>query len=916
MKFSKSDIAVTAAVILLSGFLFFLFWRDINNIRLRNDTDPLGSVEFRKRSATRRAGSDMNWERLQNFSPVFGGDIIRTADFSEAVVHFEDGSSLDLFENSMLKLNFSETEGVLDFIEGQITFTGGSGRSVKAGSRTVTFSEDSRVSFSRDGDDISIAVGNGTATVTGEDGKEDILKESQELRLNAVSGVYTIVTYPVILLAPEPNQRFISLEEKPALLTFSWETTDPGAVNGAVSMEFSRTADFSEPEVIPASGDSSSLVRESGTWYWRLRDEKGNISSVRRFSLTEEKISELILPPEGDEYRYRKVPPSIIFSWTAMENASAYLFEVSAEPEFRKPIIRSRTILTSLTVNALDEGAWYWRVVPILPQRIVGKEPEPEVRRIRIIRKDEMFPLVLSYPVENSLYQLQALKDKGIAFSWQPNPEAVSYEISVAGNSGMNSPEIVIRTEQPWIYFNDTNAPSLRHEGIYYWSVRWTDDEGNLSPASSARKIQGLDGSAAVRLSYPPDRYSIADSLVSNTRFSWKSNVPGKTLFQVASDTEFNEIVYQEDIRTGTILGKDWGLGDWYWRIRTFNADGTVFLETQPRTFSVVPPLPGPDMSEPVPGQLCIFREGDLQDIRWSKVPGADHYSVRMVSSGTGQTVYEQALISSEGISIPFDSFDDGNYTVKIQGFSTEKPSATRLIGLIGEKPFYLRKLTPIELVSPVGNEAFEGLAAIRKGVPLVWKSKEEPDTVVLSVFSDPGMTNPVFTKEDCSREEWVRFLPDGRYFWAVTGSVEEYDISARTKGQFTINPIPPLPAPELITPADKSVYGPEQLRVSREILFSWEPVEGATHYSLAVFRKGNKKEPLMTAGPMTGTSYLLEDLSVLDKGNFIWVVSAEYRTEEGIVEQPGKGAENRFSVELPSLDIPDLTSGDTYYGR
>lgn len=95
MRFSRSDALFTLIVCSLAGLLFFLFFQEFNAIRLRNDVPEIGTIIFKKRSASRRQSGTMRWERLQTQAPVYQGDTIRTAEISEAEVVFEDGTILN-----------------------------------------------------------------------------------------------------------------------------------------------------------------------------------------------------------------------------------------------------------------------------------------------------------------------------------------------------------------------------------------------------------------------------------------------------------------------------------------------------------------------------------------------------------------------------------------------------------------------------------------------------------------------------------------------------------------------------------------------------------------------------------------------------------------------------------------------------
>ncbi|MBN1647228.1 MAG: hypothetical protein JW874_04275 [Spirochaetales bacterium] len=918
MRFSKTDAAVTVPVILLSGLLFYLFWQDINSIAARTDENPLGTIEFKKRSATRRSYTGLNWERLQNYSPVFGGDTIRTAGFSEASIFFDDAASLDLFENTMIKLDFEDAGQDLEFLGGRAFLSGGKNRSILVGNKTITFSEDARVSLLRSGDDISVCVSGGTASIPDGRGADETIRSAQELRMNAVSGEYTIYSYPAELLLPEQDVRLVSVQDGSPHISFGWKVLAADTISGPVRLEIANHSDFLIAESFPAAGNAEDIEREPGVWYWRLADDNGAISPVRRFSLASDHLPEQILPVDNAEYRFRKSPPSIRFSWSEMNSASAYIFEVADGQDFRDPVIRLRTSLAALTIDTLNEGNWFWRVTPVIAAEYTGPVSNPQARRIGLVKRPEMQAPRLNFPVDGNFYELQEINDRGIPFSWTPDQEATGYQIAVAGNSAMDDPLVLLAADSPYCFLNRGNAPVLRNEGTYYWSVRWQDTDGSLSPWSPARRIQGIDGKYAVRLSYPPDGYTIADSLVTNTRFAWKSNVPGRTVFQVALDPDFRNVIYQEDVNAETMLGKNWKPGEWSWRIRTFNADGTVFLETPPSRFTIVEPFNGPALISPPPGteRPFIFRKGDPQTVSWEKTEGADYYSVKILAEGQEKPVFEKSLIAEEKIRLSFDSFPNGVYKACIQGFSVENKMSTRIIGLIRESTFILDKLLPIELVSPAMGEKLEGLDVLRKGINLAWESKYRPDRSFLSVYSDSRMRKRVYGKMNPSEKEVIPSLPEGRYYWKVTGSIGEYDISSRTTGWFRVMAIPPLPGPRLTGPGDKIKYGAEELKKINEIHFSWEAVAGATDYRFAIFRTDNMKDPVFQAERISKTSYTLDDLSVLDKGEFVWTVSAEARNIKGVLIQPGKEAKRNFIIDLPLLEKPDVKSGDKFYGR
>jgi len=60
----------------------------------------------------------------------------------------------------------------------------------------------------------------------------------------------------------------------------------------------------------------------------------------------------------------------------------------------------------------------------------------------------------------------------------------------------------------------------------------------------------------------------------------------------------------------------------------------------------------------------------------------------------------------------------------------------------------------------------------------------------------------------------------------------------------------------------------------------------------------------------------LLDKMSVLHGGIYLWQVEAQTLDDHGEVEQEGEVARSRFMIDLPALGAPKLPKGQAYYGR
>ena len=921
MRLSKSDVLVTTVVLSLVAILFYLYVQDVNRSFSVSTGSTVGSIVFKKRSATRKTSTSLGWERLRNASPVYTGDTLRTADLSEASVFFDDGTSLDILDNTMLKINFAGAVRDLEFSRGAIELggEGSAATSIKIGNKTLTTGADSRLSLSGTGDSVTLEVAAGTATLQASDGSSQVLGVNQEARIDMATGEVALRELELIPRAPKQNARLLSaaaetpLEFVCALSAGSSAEDTAGAV-----FEFAADDAFTaDLRTVQASRREGELVcaasLPSGVWYWRARAGAEKTSNARRLTLYRENPIAQAQPADGTEFAFRKRKPRIRFSWAEAADAVSYTLEVASDPSFATKTIRTRTNVTSIDVDSLEGGAWYWRVIPEYPLTRVGEAAPPTQRTFIVAKREAMADLNPVFPADGTLFEIGKVAE-GLSFSWKPNAEAEGYELAVSPKSDLSSPVARYSCAEPYFVAKEGLAALAAKGATWYWGVRWKDDEGNFSPWSRQRLLSGVDGRLAMRAVYPPDGYTVADSLVRSLRFAWKSNVSAKTLFQVAKNDDFTDLVLDEQVTAETTFGRVWPTGTYRWRLQTFNSDGTVFLETDPRTFTVAEPFPAPALKMPAPLSTFRLRDGDPQRLEWESVKGIDYVQLELIHAGSNAKLVSIPMLTGTELEVPLGTFPDGRYVVRLQGFGMDKELSTRIIGYSGETSFYYRKLAYVELDSPADGAAVEGLAALRTGVPLRWESKDDPDTATLVLSRDPARSDVVLTVKSPRRDVVIPRLGAGTYWWTLRGSIENFDISSRETWRFDVLPIPLLPAPPLQVPAQDAVWDATTLRTMREPVFQWAPVEGANRYLFAL--RPEKDDGALIREYLEKTEYKLTDLKLLSRGVFLWTVEAQTVGADGSVEQQGELASSRFAVDLPVMEAPRVKSAKRVYGR
>ncbi len=550
MRFSLSDGLVTILAGLLSGLFLFYFFLDLNAISSHGSERELGTIVFRKQTATRKSSDSQVWERLRNQSPVYQSDTLRTADGSEAVVNFADGLSLDILQNTMLKLTMKGRSKAVDFSEGSITLRGSSSQGpIVLGDtgKSLVLSPDAQVVLSKKADTMSLELSQGTASVGDGSGSGQEFSSTRALELDTKTGKTTVRPVDLIPRSPVQGARLLNLGTNSATVPFTFQVAGSLSWNSEVELQVSGSPDFSTVAArVPGVTDSARVPLSAGDWYWRLVAGKV-VSSVRQFTLAQEESLALGEPADKAEIAFRKRAPSIRFSWSTDDLAVSSTLELaSGRPDFRNPRLRRRTTVPGLQMDSLGAGTWYWRVVPEYEASIISANPSPEVRSFTIVRRSDMAAIEPQVPVEGTLVQTQELAAKGLAFTWSPVPEAQRYELAAYANQVALTPLVRFTSTSPYLLLSPEQLGPLVREGVSFWDLRWVDDEGNVSPAKMRRSLHAVDGKLALRLTYPPDEYKAAEQFLTNTRFSWKSNLKARTVFQVSRTSDFAQKVFED----------------------------------------------------------------------------------------------------------------------------------------------------------------------------------------------------------------------------------------------------------------------------------------------------------------------------------------------------------------------------------
>ncbi len=934
MRFSKSnaaDVAVTIVACAAAASLFFLFLRDLSSSLPGEKSGRVGSIVFRKNAATRKFDGSLRWLRLANGSSVFSGDTVRTSSRSEAAVVFDDGSSLDVFENSMLKLDFPGDERVISLSSGSLRVSGTSSarRVVQAGSSRVEIAPDSDVSFDGDGDRLVLDVLSGSVVVTGANGHAETIGANGEGVIDVSRGEVSARSFELMPIFPARGDSLVSPNGKKEIEFRVSASPDffASSGEGVPRIEIASDARFTAvigSEPLSRRGDvtfGATASLEPGSWFWRAVSGSGEKSPAMGFSFSISEIPRQTVPVEGASVAYRSILPTVRFFWAESLGAAGYTLELARNPDGSGEVRRVRATTPFVAIPALSDGPWYWRV----RAEYAGRETEvpgaSPFRSFAVTQAEAMPAPAPIVPLDGTLYET-GRAESGMVFSWARMPEASSYVVRFFSDIEGRDEIGAIETKTPTVNVRASQVPALSEKGFHRWSVSWVDAEGTVSPPSEIRTVTGVESASSLRATFPPEGFVSSADAVSSIRFSWRGASLGRAkIFFVPAGTDGDgkarEIERESSVDSAS--GLDIPAGVWSWFVRTPNADGTTFQETEPRVLRVVAALPAPKILEPASRSEIVAFFGDTIRISWESVADADHYEFLAYGPEKPDApIASDARIDGTTYSLPVSG--SGQYRFSVRAAAEPGLTSTRIAGLAAEGSVTVSQFERLTLVSPKEGSRVDGLTAWRNGIRLSWSSADEPDAVTYDVRRDgkkyPVAVSRVGTSRDgVSRSITLARLPSGSYTWTVRAEKNGMDVSPSVPSRFTVLPVPPLPAPTAVSPEARASLGPEYFLRENALTFAWEAVKGADSYSFRLIT-ADRRRVVYVADRVEGTSVSIRDLSILDRGSYVWEVTAFAAKGDSSPARSGKRSSASFSIVLPPLTAPERAGTGTFYGK
>ncbi|MDR3303648.1 MAG: FecR family protein [Treponema sp.] len=910
------DVLVTLVCLAGAGGGIYLFWNDLNRTMTKQSELPVGTISYKRNSAQRRFQDRLVWGQLQQETPIYNGDIIRTAALSDASITFSDGNVIDLAENCLVQVFFDKDGTRVELASGNMNINAAKGKfTLVSGGNEVKLTEGTVVQLgASEGDEgLNLQVMEGNAALNTIDGTVAEIASGAALSVEADGSAKR--NPQVVVLSPTQVERYLTTTDQALPVNFTWNMAnfDP---SDFVRLEVAEDRNFTR---IAASRDSKasalSVNLPPGNYFWRAYvagpdgplDTKRLNASTGRFIVLRAIAPLLRAPAAAAEFSFRMNPPPIRFQWSATSTGTEaadvqYLLEVADNAALQNLQLRTVTSGVSYSYSGLEEGSWYWRVTPIYPPEYQGDSAPSTLGTFTIRRAMTLAAPTLLVPETGSVVSGSG-DVRGIYFSWKKENDAASYTLQVAEDAEFRN-SVLSRSVQ------DNKYTALPGEtaigtGRYFWRISYTDSEGALSPLSETRLFTAISGTPMHESVYPPDGYTVTDDSVASLRFAWRTNLPFTNRFQIATSTDFSRPIFEETVGGSGTERSHQGIalsaGVYYWRV-TVNADAVSLLsQTAVKRLVVAAPLAAPELEQPQ-GRLLPSPNGNL-NFSWRAVSGAGLYEFSLYegdsSLGMPRIVYQNQNVRQTSLSLPQSVMSrEGGYFWTVRAVVEESAMGSKRTSQPEIGRFLLSIPQSVVLESPAPNYTFTGLEALRQPGSIRWTTSENvaSSRLIISRNADLGGA-AVVDQANPGRTMTMPPLTEGTYYWTIRAeSAEGVDISARPLS-FRVLPVT-ISRVSLDFPQTGYTFtGIDALRHPGMALWSSEERVGTSRFILSRTADLSGTPVLELVNPSRTIT-----LPQLTEGTYYWTIRAESPDSVDI------SAATPMSVRVLPVEAPRVT--------
>ena len=149
------------------------------------------------------------------------------------------------------------------------------------------------------------------------------------------------------------------------------------------------------------------------------------------------------------------------------------------------PVFTKTINNTSLQLDSLGGGQWWWQVTPFYELNSIGYASPSKVSTFIIEKNDGIAPPILTVPLQNA--EIHYKDSLAVNFSWKSDIKA-SYELLIAKDKDFN--DIILKRNTAGQRANVNMSLPEKDGQQYYWKiVRKSSEPEDLTPESDIRSF-------------------------------------------------------------------------------------------------------------------------------------------------------------------------------------------------------------------------------------------------------------------------------------------------------------------------------------------------------------------------------------------------------------------------------------------
>lgn len=638
MRYLNDAKYVVSALLFLILLFSGLLYRNLNARVDAGDNPVIGTLTFKRKVIQRKYSAEVVWEEIENSEDITNGDTIRTQEGSNAVLTLNDGTKIELNENSMIVLDLSDENLNLNFAYGSVSAKR-SESSAAAGSKMSITSGESAIEMGN-GDlkldktgeaALNVKVEKGEAKIRVGDQESTIQKDQlASLQKNQIQ----IKPLNLKLNSPSDNQYLSSITTTTAI-SFSWEKTQANTVN----LQVAKDPGFrSIQSSVNIRGQSTSLRLGEGNYYWRINAKNPKtgtteFSETRSLIILTDSLPNIVSPSQNAQFNYVDQEPFVQLQWKKSGAASAYRWEVATDASFQNILESQTTSSLSSGLDNLKEGEYFARVRSI--PAISGLPPRTSSTvRFRISKQARPEKPNLYKPADDTKLPLNIFRQVGSLFTWSSGNGVEAFELEFSKSSDFKPVLFSTNTR------NNTISVSQNWQAdTYYWRVRAVSSSGVRSEYSDVSEFKILE-LGELKLKEPVNGAKLGVSRGGSVDFQWDEvEALGDYQIEIAKDRDFRNIVRKETSSRDNKRIPIFEEGNYFWRVKLVSQEGKTILGSNSFQFSIQENVPVVSLISPTIRQRIDMSARDSLDFRWKVEGEAVGYSVSLWKIDGGKRV-------------------------------------------------------------------------------------------------------------------------------------------------------------------------------------------------------------------------------------------------------------------------------------